>query len=172
MGVAFAVLAVRTRAGTVWLLAGGLTVFSGVQALWHVPPAPAEIAAGKFAAGSYAVRIDAGWYGVERDGRTAWAWSAGQARLLVETAPRHAAPVRVRLKLRAIAPRTVVISDGSAVLWQGPVGEAVERIEFTAPRGVDGRLALELRTAAAPVAENDHPDARALGFALYGIAVD
>lgn len=169
MGVAFAVLAVRERAGWIWLLAGGLTVFSGVLALWHVPDAPRELAAGRFAAGSYLARLEGGWYGVERDGRNAWAWSGVEATLGLETAPRATTPLPVRLKIRAITPRPVEIRAGNDVVWRGEVGERPAWIDFQATPPERGRLVLELRSDAAPVKENDQADARALGFALYGV---
>jgi len=169
MGVAFAVLAVRERAGWAWLTAGGLTVFSGVLALWHVPDAPRELAAGRYPAGAYVARLEGGWYGVERDGRNAWAWSGREASVAVEMAPRDTAPVPVRLKIRAITPRPVEIRAGGDVVWRGDVGVRPAWIEFRAPPSERGRLLLELRADAPPVKENDHADARALGFALYGV---
>lgn len=169
MGVAFAVLAVRERAGWGWLTAGSLTVFSGALALWHVPDAPREIAAGRHPAGSYVARLEGGWYGVERDRRNTWAWSGREARLGVETAPRNSAPVPVRLKVRAITPRPVEVRAAGSVVWRGEVGERPAWIEFRATPHERGRLLLELHSDAAPVKENDHADARALGFALYGV---
>ena len=169
MGVAFAVLAVRTQAGWGWLIGGGLTVFSGVLALWHVPDAPRELAAGRFTAGAYVARLDAGWFGVERDGRQAWAWSGREATLNVETAPRDTAPVRVRLKIRAITPRVVEIRVAGSTVWRGDVGERPSWIEFAATPAARGRLVLALSSSAAPVRENEHADARALGFAVYDV---
>ncbi len=169
MGVAFAVVAVRTRAGWGWLVAGGLTVLSGVLALWHVPDAPRELAAGRYPAGAWVSRLDTGWFGVERAGRNAWAWSGREAMLVVETAPRDHVPVRARLKIRAITPRPVEVRVAADVVWRGEVGERPAWIEFSATPQERGRLVLELRSDAAPVRENEHADARALGFALYGV---
>lgn len=169
MGVAFAVRAVRERAGWTWLAAGGLTVFSGVLALWHVPDAPRELAAGRYPAGAYVARLEGGWYGVERDGSNAWAWSSRGAKLGVEIAPRDTVPVLVRLKVRAITLRTVEVRAGGDVVWRGEVGERPAWLEFRAAPRERGRLVLELRSDTEPVKENDHADARALGFALYGV---
>jgi hypothetical protein len=171
MGVAFAVLAVRERAGWGWLAAGGLTVFSGLLALGHVPDAPRELAAGRYPAGAYVARLGAGWFGVERDGRNTWAWSGREAALEVEMAPRDAAVVPVRLKIRAITPRPIEVRDAAGVVWREKVGERPVWIDFRATPRERGRLVLELRSAAAPVKENDHADARELGFALYGVAL-
>ena len=169
MGVAFAVVAARDRASWGWLAAGGLTVFSGVLALWHVPEAPRELAAGRSAAGAYVAQLGPGWFGVERDARQAWAWSVSEATLLVETAPRDTAPVQVRLKIRAITPRPVEIRVAGETVWRGDVAERPAWIEFTATPRARGRLLLELQSPAAPVRENEHADARGLGFAVYGV---
>jgi hypothetical protein len=171
MGIAFGVLAVRQRASWAWVLAGSLTVLSGVQALWRVPEDPRELAAGKFDHGAYVARLGSGWYGAERHGRSAWAWSSGEGKLMVDTSPRSNEPVRVRLKVRAIAPRELQIRDEDAVVWQGPIGAKLEWIEINALTRAHGRALLEFRSDAPPVRENDHPDARALGFAVYGVEV-
>ncbi len=90
MSVAFAVLAVRSRAGWGWIMAGSLTVFSGTLALWDVPHDSRELAAGRFARGSYVAKIESGWFGAERNGRAVWSWAATQGTLSLETAPRRA----------------------------------------------------------------------------------
>jgi len=172
MSVAFAVLAVRSRASWGWIFAGSLTVFSGVLALWHVPHDPRELAAGRFTHGSYLVKVDTGWFGAERDGRTVWSWAATRGTLAIETAPRRAATVTLRLKLRAITPRPIEVRAGDEVLWRGTVSEKLEWIQCPVRLPDDGRLIVEVRSTAAGVPENSHADARALGFAIYGIALD
>ncbi|MGH7943857.1 MAG: hypothetical protein ACREH8_21575 [Opitutaceae bacterium] len=171
MGAAFAVLAVRERAATAWLVAGGMTVFSGVLALWHVPQDGRELDAGRFDGGSYIARIDTGWFGVERDRRSAWAWTEREGKLTIETSPRTAFPVQVRIKLRAITPREVEVRDGETVLWRGVVNTQREWIEFAARPQAPGRLSLELGSGAASVRENEQADARGLGFAVYAVEV-
>lgn len=172
MSLAFAVVAVRARAPRGWVAAGSLTVFSGVLALWHVPHAPGEIAAGRFSGGAYVAQVGEGWYGVERNRGRAWAWSASRAQVTVETAPRVKQTVNLRLKLRAITPRAVEVRVGEAVVWQGTAGEKLQTVAFSAATNGEGRLILEVRSEAAAVRENNHPDARALGFALYGVALE
>jgi hypothetical protein len=171
MGMAFALFAVRERAGTGWLLAGGLSVFSGVQALWHVPHDPMELAAGRFGAGSYIVRIDTGWYGTERHRGSAWAWCASEGRLAIETSPHTTGPLRVRLRVRAFAPREIELRDDRTVLWRGTVGTRLEWIEINATQREPGRLFVDFRSEAPPVREGDGPDARPLGFAVYDVEV-
>ena len=171
MGVAFAVLAIRERAGWTWIATGSLTVFSGVVALWQVPVDPLEFAAGRSDRGAYLAHLGTGWYGAEHQGRNVWAWSAGHATLTLKTAPRTIEPRRVGLKLRAISPREIKIRAGDALLWQGRAEEKLEWIEFDAPARAVGPLTLDLRTDGLPVPENKNPDARQLGFAVYGLSV-
>ena len=165
MGLAFTVLAVRQRAAWPWLLAGCLSVFSGVLALWHVPQDPRELGAGRFDHGTYVVRLESGWYGRERDADDVWAWNAGQGDIAVETWPRQGAPLRVGLGLRALAPRRVEIRQETAVLWSGTVGTEMQWIYFGTRS--EGRAVLRIVTSEAPVLENGAPGARALGIAVY-----
>ncbi len=171
MGVAFAVLAIRERAGWAWIAAGSLTLFSGVLALWQVPVDPFEFAAGQSERSAYVAHLGTGWYGAERQGRNVWAWSARHATLTLKTAPRTTAPQRVRLKLRAISPREIEIRAGDALLWRGRAGEKLEWIEFDAPARGAGPLTLDLHADGSPVPENKNPEARQLGFAVYGLSV-
>jgi len=171
MGIAFAVSAVRERVPLTWLLAASLTVFSGVLALWHVPDDPREFAAGRFANGAYVVRLDTGWHGLERDGRKAWVWSAREGRLAIETAPRSRAPLRVRVRVRGFAPRTLEIREFETVLWRGAVGAKPEWFEITVMPAQPGKLSLTLRSDDPPSRESDHPDARMLACALYDVEV-
>jgi len=171
MSVAFAVLAVRARAGWGWIAAGSLSVFSGVLVLWEVPNDPREIAAGRSAVGAYIVQVQSGWHGVERRGRAAWSWAETRGEIVITPAQRGAAARQVRLRVRAITPREIEVRDGEHVLWHGGVGLQPEWIEVSAPPREDGRFQLELRTAAAPQREHSRPGARALGFALSGVEV-
>ena len=171
MSVAFAVVAARTRAAWGWLALGGLTVFSGILALWHVPPGALEIGAGRCAQGSYVANLGDGWFGVEQDRRRTWAWSAQRGGLAIEVAPRRAGQVSVGLELRAISPRPAEIRSGGNVLWRGTLGEKRETVAFSAPVDSAGRLQLEIRSDAEPRREGEHPGARALGFAVYGVTL-
>jgi hypothetical protein len=171
MGVAFSVLAVRERAGWGWLMAGGLTVFSGVQALWHVPDDPRELGAGGFSSGAYVAKLSDGWYGVERHRSAAWAWSAKEGTLLVEVSPPAAGSLHVRLKVRAISPRELHVRQGDAIVWHGTVDTQTRWIETPVTARDQRKVSLTLSSDAAGVRENDQPNARALGFAVYGVEV-
>ncbi len=172
MSVAFAVLAVRERVGAGWVAAGSLSVFSGVLALWQVPHGPRDLAAGRFAQGAYLVRVEHGWYATERSGSRAWAWAATRGSLVLETSPRRAGSVAVRLQLRAFTLRAMDVCDGDRVLWQGIVGDKRQWIQFDLPLPVDGRATFEIRSAAPGVPENNRAAARALGFAVYAVTLD
>ncbi len=172
MSVAFAVLAVRSRAGWGWIMAGSLTVFSGTLALWDVPHDSRELAAGRFARGSYVAKIESGWFGAERNGRAVWSWAATQGTLSLETAPRRAETLAVRLKLRALTPRPITVRAGTELLWQGTIGEKLQWIPLTVRVPANGRFSLEVSSTTPGTPENNHADARALGFALYGVALD
>lgn len=171
MAIAFAVFAVRTLAPAIWILGGSLTVFSGVLALWHVPNDPRELAAGRFTRGGYVARVESGWFGVERDRRSAWAWAASDGRLAVRTTVRDAGDVRLKIKLRGFSERGLEIRSEGALRWQGKIGEKLQWIEVVAPIR-EGAVRLELHSAAPAVRENASPDARTLGFAVYGVTLE
>jgi hypothetical protein len=164
MGLAFAALAVRERARPAWLLAGNLTVLSGVLALWHVPEGPRELGAGRLEHGAYLVRAEDGWFGRESTWRHVWSWSAGSAGLAVETWPRSHLPLKGRIGLRALSPRTLEIRQGAALLWRGEIGLKRRWIELKTVRAGEP---LRFTTDAAPIREGSGPDARPLGFAVY-----
>ena len=171
MGIAFAVFAIRTRAHVVWILGGNLTVFSGVLALWHVPNDPRELAAGRSMRGGYVACIESGWCGVERQGRAAWAWAANNGRLTVRTTVQAAGDARMKIKLRGFSDREIAIRSEGAVRWQGRIGERPQWIEVVAPLH-DGEVRLEFHSDEHATRENANPDARALGFAVYGVALE
>jgi hypothetical protein len=171
MGVAFAVLAIRERTGWCWLVAGSLTVFSGVQALWNVPDDPRELGSGRFASGAYVARLDRGWYGAERNRRGAWAWSSGDGQLAINISPPATTPLRVRLKVRAISSRELLVREGETVLWRGTVGTRAEWIEVAATPLENRRALIRLSSDTPPTRENENVNARALGFAVYGVEV-
>lgn len=173
LGIVFAVLAVRDRASWRWLVAGGLTVFAGLEALREVPPAPREIAAGRFTGGSFSAQLAEGWYGRERSGAAVWAWSAGTASLELETAgviPGRT--LRVRLETRGISARPLEVWQGETRIWSGSISPARAWVELP-PVALPSRgpLRLELRSPVSPVAEGPAGGGRALGFALSGVDV-
>ncbi len=169
MSLAFAVLAVRQRAAVGWLIAGNLTVFSGVLALWHVPQDGRELAAGRAWSAAYVARLGDGWFGCERNKRDVWAWTTGKGELTLQTWPNSGAPLRVRLGLRALTPRTVEIRQVTTLLWRGPAGPELQWIEFSGVRS--GRVVLRFSTDQPAENESVVSGARALGFAVYDLEI-
>ncbi len=172
MGVACAVLQVRTRAAWGWIAAGALTTGSGVLALWHVPHDEREITAGTLRGGSFVARIDGGWFGVERARGAAWAWAENRGELDLEFAPASTQPVRVRLRLAALTARPVEVRQGDAVVWRGEVGPQAVWIEVPAgPPAPGGHLRLTVTSPAPGVPEGIQAGGRRLGFALRGVEI-
>jgi hypothetical protein len=170
MGVAFAVLAVRERAGWGWIAAGSLTIFSGLLALWQVPHDARELAAGRFAAGTFVAKVEQGWFAIERHKGNAWVWAAHEGTLLITPSRPLPTPLQVRLRVRAITPRDIEVRQGETVLFRGAVSTPYQWIEFpTVPLRSPGALKLTLKSTAAPELESSRPGARALGFAVRGI---
>ncbi len=173
LGIVFAVLAVRDRASWRWLVAGGLVVFAGVEALREVPPAPREIAAGRLAGGSYCARLADGWHGREQRRNSAWAWSGGAAAMEIETAGLPAeARIKVRLEARGISARPLEIWRGETRIWTGELPTVRTWIDLPPLHTTPSRaLRIELRSSAAPVAEGAGAGGRPLSFALSGVEV-
>jgi hypothetical protein len=176
MHVAFAVLAVRSGARWPWLAGGSLSVCSGVLALWHVPESPREVAAGTYHQGGYVMEIGPGWHGVERAGRSVWAWAPQTGELRLKATGGFDRATQVRLKLRALTPRSIEVRDDGRVVWQGSIGERPEWVQFpvvpTAGGGPRAEVRLTVASAMPGARENEHPDARVLGFAVYGATVE
>jgi hypothetical protein len=172
LGVAFAVLAVRARAHAGWIAAGGLTVFSGVLALWHVPAGARELAAGNSRGGTYLARIDGGFYGIEQSRGSLWTWAANQGTLQVTTFPPASAPLHLRLRVRGMSPREIEVRHGETTAFRGPIPTRPTWIDLPPlTPAAGGVLRLEVRSAAAPVRESEQRDARLLGFAVSGVEV-
>jgi hypothetical protein len=167
LSLAFTVVAVRQRASFAWIVLGALPVCSGVTALWDVPHDATEIGAGRHDRGAYVVRLGDGWYGPERQGRNAWAWTANRGVLVVESRARAEVTTRVRLGLRAMSDRSVEIRQGNVVLWSGVVGRTQQQVDVAGARLTGGGATLEVSSAAPPERESAQADARALGFAIY-----
>ena len=170
LGLAFNVLAVRSRASAWWLVTGNLSVLSGVLVLWAVPVDAHELAAGRSSPFSYVAHTDATWYPRESGGGQAWAWSSGGGAVEIETWPRISGVRSVQVRLRAIGVRPVEIRQGDTVLWSGELGERARWIDLPVVRLREGRAVITITSAAPPWREGD--GGRELSFALYGLRVD
>ncbi len=172
MAIAFAVVAVRERAAVGWVIGGGLTVFSGVLALWHVPADPRELASGWCRNSGYVVRVDRGWFGVERDRGRAWAWCATEGDLEIKTAGLPKGAVQARIRLSAISLREVEVRQAGVVRWRGAVAERAQIVSFAVGMPAEGRLMLTIASEAPPVPEAGSAGARALGIAVYDVRLE
>ena len=88
LGLAFNVLAVRSRASGWWMVAGNLSVLSGGLALRSVPADPQEISDGRMAHGTYVAHSDKSWYLLESGERNVWAWNSGRGAVRIDIWPR------------------------------------------------------------------------------------
>jgi hypothetical protein len=167
--LAFNIVVQRTRAPLGWLLAGNLTVFSGLLALRDVPHDPTEMAAIRTNGVAGIAHVGAGWHGREQAGRHVWAWTARGGTIVLETWPKSQ-PVNVALTfgLRSLAPCNVrVRQDGREV---GRFTAGPQLITEHLPLTISGgRAQIEFVTDASPLPENTSPGARPLAFALYDL---
>jgi hypothetical protein len=164
MTLAFNVLARRRSAGWVWVLAGNLTVFSGLVAFRDVPPLT-EVAAVRSGGAAALVREGQGWFGPEHNFRHRWAWSSGTARLEFETWPHNRRVLRCRFLLRSPAPQTVVVRQGSKVLWRGLVSKATPTAVFDVQVD-EGRAEVEFSSDGPAVREGPGASGRSLAFGV------
>ena len=168
LNLACNVLSLRTRAPLAWLLAGNLTVFSGLLALREVPYHRMELAAVRSHGVACLLRLDPGWYGRERDPHHVWSWAGTRGRLDLDVWPRSARPViRLTIRLCSQTPRIVTIEHAGRVLWRGEVRYELQTISLPALPMSGNPLSLELSCDAPGVPEDATPTARSLGFALY-----
>ena len=172
LSLAFNILAVRRGAAAGWLVAGNLTVLSGILALWQVPHDVHEVAAGRATAGPYVVHSDARWYPAEQGRDRIWAWCSEEGGLEIDCWPRTSGSVTVRAALRGFTSRPLEIRQAGRTVWSGTVDEKVRWIEVPAVKLVAGRAELELYSSARPIRENVFGDSRELGFAVYGVTIE
>lgn len=172
LALVFNVLAVRERAGAVWLVLGNLSVLSGVLVFWTVPHNPHELAAGRTAGGAYVALSDARWYPTEHGRDNTWAWCAQVGGMGLKTWPRSDGPVKIQVAVRGITARPLEIRQDRRVLWQGEVTEKLQWITLPVVALVQGRAQLELASSTPPSPLGASGDPRPLGFAVYGVRVD
>jgi hypothetical protein len=166
MTLAFFVLARRRRACLAWLLAGGLTVFSGLLSLRDVPIDLREIAGTRHGGEACIVRLADGWFDREQTSRHRWAWSEGDARLEIQAWPFAEQTWQLACSLRSLVPREVAISQDGRELWRGAVG--AEKTTVIVPfRAADGGASLEFSTDAPATLESGNSNARRIAFELY-----
>jgi hypothetical protein len=171
MALAFNVLAVRTRAGALWLILGNLTVLNGILALWVVPENPRELTTQWTWSHRYLLETDRRWFGTETRWSEHWSWCPQDGRLTLRTWP-HRDKVGVQLHLQGFTERDLEIRQAGRVVWQGRLGAKLHWIPLPVLATDQGDLVLELHSDAPPQREGPESNARDLGFACYGFKPD
>jgi hypothetical protein len=103
-------------------LATALAVVCGIWYFWPGAKPPPQALALCHQAGLHLIAEPGpGFYGVEQKAGRRWAWSGGEATLLLhrygpDPLPR---PIRLRFVLRSLTPREVTVRHGDFVLWKG-----------------------------------------------------
>ena len=169
--LAFNVLAVRGRAGALWLILGNLSVLNGVVALWSVPNSPGELTTRWGWHCNYLLETDHRWYVVESRLGSHWAWGRQDGRLTLHTWP-HQEHVRVQLQLQGITPRDLEIRQAGRVVWQGQLTNKLQWYQLPELPTEHGELVLELHSDTPPQKEGGETYARELGFVCYGFKPD
>ncbi len=170
LNLAFNVLATRRRTSLAWLIAGNLTVFSGLLTLRDVPFDPRGLAAVRQDGVACVAREGTGWFGGEHTSRHTWAWSSGPAEVEFETWPHDNGLLRLNFSLRSLAPRTVVIRQGGREV--GRIALGTSKVPATVDVAVTaGKAVVHFDTPTPGVPEGRGPDARVLAFALYDLTV-
>jgi hypothetical protein len=160
------VLAVRTRAPLVWLLACNLSVFSGAFVFNDVPPYH-DLAVARSGGAAVLVKAGPGWFDDEHNSRHRWIWAESHGRLTLHTWPRQArVEVCLTLKMRGLTPRTVHATVDGREIWSGPITAQLARITLPPLLVTGGNMELELTTDTPPVPENALPSGRRLGFMI------
>jgi hypothetical protein len=172
LALAFNGLAVATRAGAAWLVAGNLSVFAGVQVLWTVPQSTHEIAAGSAHGSAYVVHTDRNWYPAEYSRRQIWAWTQSGGALHIDFLPSVTAPVAFQLQVKGMTPRALEIRSDGRMLWSGHLTGKMQTIVLPPLAVRPTGTTLELRSPAPGVKEGPRETDRTLGFAVYGLRVD
>lgn len=152
----FAVVAVLLTATAVWLA--------------RPDPAPPPGLFAAYAAPGFEVRAapGPGFHYLEGNTRRRWAWSAGEATLLLQRrGPAQA--LRLRFDLQALSPRTVTVSYQGFILWRGQIETDKAAVDIPSFTPVTPEAAITLT--------NDEPadtkpdDGRQLAFALSDLVI-
>lgn len=167
--LAFNILAHRTRAPLIWLLAGNLSVFSGLLALRDIPRDPTELVAQRLGDTVAVVRFENDWYGREESRRHVWLWTQQRGTLTVETIPPSVQSFRLEFALRSLAPRTVIVSHDGREITRAEVGPQLSHHIVTLLASATRPAKLEFSTDTPPVPEHTVPGSRPLAFALYDL---
>ncbi|MBE2215923.1 MAG: hypothetical protein IAE82_18770 [Opitutaceae bacterium] len=176
--LAFNLLAPRGRRGLVLLVAGNLSIFSGMlemsgppQPVWTVQGS-SPLAGGHDRRAAISVEMGDGFYGLEGRGSNTWQWTSGDAVVRLHNTAPTACRARVRLELRSPSPRVVVLRVHGADVWAGEVTaghQDVETATFDLPPGV---TALEIAAGQGEIVTNAEGRPLALRIFALDLIVD
>jgi hypothetical protein len=121
MSLAFNVVATRSGARLIWLLAGNLAVLNGLQVIRDVPDNPHELGAGHAGGAAIVARSGGDWYGVDRDSRHRRAWSPWRGEINLETWPHDTRTVSLVASVRSLAPIVLTVRQNDAVVWRNTI---------------------------------------------------
>lgn len=169
--LAFNMLAPRTRAGLLLIIAGNLSIFVGGYMLSQAPRDTLELKHANQPDGPVIVHIADGWNGVERNDYHTWSWSGGEGRIRVQRFTKSIEPVPVSIIFTLVGEVgcDVIISQGNKTLWDGytekpGVTVTLRDIELDS----SGRAWLDFYTEG-PVRVEEGTN-RKLAFAVYNVA--
>ncbi len=165
--LAFTVRVVRDRAPLAWLLAGSLSVFAGLHAFAVPPGSPHELPASSTWHRPRLLETDARWSVAEWNARHRWAWCGDSGGLVFRALP-WPETAQLELQVRGRTPRDLEVWHAGRRVWRGPIGDRPQWITLPSLPFVRGRLELELRSSAPPVAEGADNTARQIGIACFG----
>jgi hypothetical protein len=165
--LAFNLVVTRTRAPLVWLVAGNLTVFSGLFALRDVARDPRELAAASAGGTACVARVGDGWFGREHSSKHEWFWARERGTLILESWPKaRGVDARLDFHLRSLTPRHVTIRQDGREIFHIDLSDTLARCSI--PIRVErGSAVIEFSTDLPSVRESPGANARVLAFALY-----
>jgi len=114
-----------------------------------------------------------GFYGVERSSKHSWAWTEREGTLVLRrlAGTDTNQSVRLRFTLRAIVPRTVTVSFGEFVLWQGRIEKSHVQVDIPSFTLTGPSAAITLTSDLPGELKPGSNDVRKLAFALYDLEI-
>jgi hypothetical protein len=168
----FNVLASRQRAPLIILLAGNLSLFSGLAPYRATSTDLRELGHGHIADAAIIAHTTDGWYPVEKSRSQSRTWSQATSRLELKAWPGTThTTAALSFKLRAYSTCTVTIRQHDRVLWQGRLNTEKKPIVLKGVLIEQGRASIDFSSDSPAHPEGPSPSARQLAFALYDLSV-
>ena len=114
-----------------------------------------------------------GFYGLEHSPKHLWAWSGGEATLVLHrlTSTGPAQPVSLRFYLQSLSPRTLTVRYGEFVLWKGDLNVHRVLVEIPSFTMTSPTAQLILTSDRPGELKPGGHDPRLLAFALYDLEI-